>query len=295
MILRSGGATFYGFLVSNPGAWVDGSLLSPPSPGTYHAINTGPFQTPMFSTIQYGFATLLDTSTEGTGLNALDIPEGMVPKLQTDAGLPHCYMGLSSPGFGEFIGTQAGQTSGPITSQSPDLVLDDANLDRLTLGPSIQVVNYFGVTDAHVLAFSAGPSDSPRIIFNYDIVAFWWIVKDPSEPCRERRTSRLTLSFSQPMNEDDGGVYERLDPDDPDAAPTPVIDEVQPNHGNIAGGTTITVIGSGFGKDFDLQVGGVSCTDLTYVSQFKVTGKTPGPHAPGLVNVVLINADGAST
>lgn len=127
-----------------------------------------------------------------------------------------------------------------------------------------------------------------KLTGNYSILAYWWLVPDVS-PCGDKQTGALQLASEQP-----GDEWQRLDPDDPDAAPTPVIDEVTPSHGPVAGGTEITLTGSGFGMDCDVQVDGVSCTDITYDSQYQVRATVP-PHVAGNATVVLINADGVST
>lgn len=122
----------------------------------------------------------------------------------------------------------------------------------------------------------------------YDVIAYWWTIPAVSV-CGVRADSHLQYVF-----EDPGAPWVRLDPDDPDAAPTPTIESIQPDHGVIAGGTPIEIHGSGFGDGCTVAIDGVPATSVVVVSQFLITCTTPA-HAAGLETVVVTNEDGATS
>lgn len=64
---------------------------------------------------------------------------------------------------------------------------------------------------------------------------------------------------------------------DPDAAPQPTATSLDPDHGTVLGGTTVTITGSGFGADDDVVVvvGGNAATNATVVSDTEITFTTP--------------------
>jgi hypothetical protein len=77
------------------------------------------------------------------------------------------------------------------------------------------------------------------------------------------------------------GLYTYLDV-------APGVSSVAPASGPIAGGTTITINGTGFQAGASITVGGVSCDDTVLVSSTEMTCTT-GPGAAGSVSVVVTN------
>ena len=78
------------------------------------------------------------------------------------------------------------------------------------------------------------------------------------------------------------------------AISTPTIGSVTPASGTTAGGTSITITGTGFVSPETVTVGGVACA-VTASTSTSITCTT-GAHAAGLVNVVVTNPDsGAAT
>jgi hypothetical protein len=61
---------------------------------------------------------------------------------------------------------------------------------------------------------------------------------------------------------------------------------VSPKFGDIAGGTSVTINGSGFVSGSTVTIGGVACTSVVFVSAYKLTCTT-GARASGLVNAVV--------
>jgi len=75
----------------------------------------------------------------------------------------------------------------------------------------------------------------------------------------------------------------------------PTIGSIDPNHGPIAGGTTITITGTGFAVGTTITVGGAPCTAVNIISATQVTCVT-ADHAAGAVDVVVtVPAFGTTT
>jgi len=85
----------------------------------------------------------------------------------------------------------------------------------------------------------------------------------------------------------DGFTY--VAPPDP-----PVVTGLSPEQGPAAGGTTVTLTGSGFTGATGVTFDGVAGTDLTVVSDTTATVVTPA-HAPGVVDVVVTGPGGVGT
>jgi hypothetical protein len=143
------------------------------------------------------------------------------------------------------------------------------------------------------------PSAGIRITGGYDIIAWWWKLPDVT-PCGDRNTngpedsqSHLVLAEEQPPTPDGAaGDFEKLDPDDSDAAPTPIIRTLVPAGGRR--GTRVQIIGEGFGDDANVQFDGVDALDIDVVSQYQILCTAPA-HATGFANVAVINVDGVSS
>ena len=75
--------------------------------------------------------------------------------------------------------------------------------------------------------------------------------------------------------------------------PAPVVTGVSPNSDNIAGGTVVTITGTGFQPAATVTFGGAPATNVTVVNATTITATTPA-HAAGVVNVVVTNFDGQS-
>jgi len=72
------------------------------------------------------------------------------------------------------------------------------------------------------------------------------------------------------------------------AAPT--VTSVAPNAGNTAGGTAITITGTGFLAGATVGIGGVSCTGVTVVSPTSITCTT-GARSAATVDLTVTNSD----
>lgn len=90
------------------------------------------------------------------------------------------------------------------------------------------------------------------------------------------------------------------DAPDLDAPPAPpVLTSVDPTGGPLAGGTEITITGSGFEEPgagtTTVTVGGEPATGVTVMSDTEITATTPAGTTAGLVDIVVANDNGADT
>ena len=74
----------------------------------------------------------------------------------------------------------------------------------------------------------------------------------------------------------------------------PSVTSIDPAIGPSAGGTSVTITGSGFTEDTTVTLGGEALTDLSFVDSTILRGTTP-PHAAGSVDVVVSNSYGSDT
>jgi len=72
--------------------------------------------------------------------------------------------------------------------------------------------------------------------------------------------------------------------------PAPTVTGVSPTSGSTAGGTAVTITGSGFLSGATVSFGGTAATGVNVVSSTSITATTPA-HAAGAVNVVVTNTD----
>jgi IPT/TIG domain len=75
------------------------------------------------------------------------------------------------------------------------------------------------------------------------------------------------------------------------AAPT--VTSIAPASGSTAGGTNVTLTGTGFAAGATVTIGGVSATNVQVTSSTTITATTPA-HAAGAVSIVVTNPDGQS-
>ncbi len=73
----------------------------------------------------------------------------------------------------------------------------------------------------------------------------------------------------------------------PDNTP-PVVTTVVRNQGSTLGGTSVVITGTGFVSGLTADFGGSACTPVTVTGSTSISCLT-GPHAPGVVNVTVIN------
>ena len=72
--------------------------------------------------------------------------------------------------------------------------------------------------------------------------------------------------------------------------PAPTVSSVSPTSGPTAGGTSITITGTGFLANATVSVGGTAASSVAVVNSTTITALTPA-HAAGAVDVVVTNTD----
>lgn len=70
----------------------------------------------------------------------------------------------------------------------------------------------------------------------------------------------------------------------------PTISAIDPKTGSTAGGTTVTIKGTGFAEGIRVTFGGVAATTVTAAGDTSLTAVTPA-HAAGVVDVAVTNPD----
>ncbi len=73
--------------------------------------------------------------------------------------------------------------------------------------------------------------------------------------------------------------------------PAPTVSSIAPTSGSTAGGTSITITGTGFLAGATVKFGGVAATNVTLNSSTSLSATTPA-HAAGTVDVLVTNSDG---
>lgn len=76
--------------------------------------------------------------------------------------------------------------------------------------------------------------------------------------------------------------------------PPPTFGSIAPTSGPIAGGSNVTITGTGFTNATAVTFGGTSATGVVVVSDTTITATTPA-HAAGAVNVVITTPGGTTT
>lgn len=77
-------------------------------------------------------------------------------------------------------------------------------------------------------------------------------------------------------------------------AAAPVFSSISPSSGTIAGGTSVTITGSGFIDVTSVTFGGTAATTYTNGSTTTTITATTPAHAAGAVSVIITTADGGT-
>jgi IPT/TIG domain len=75
--------------------------------------------------------------------------------------------------------------------------------------------------------------------------------------------------------------------------PAPTVSSISPTSGTTAGGTAVSITGTGFLAGATVSLGGTAATGVTVVNSTTITATTAA-HAAGAVNVVVTNSDAQS-
>jgi hypothetical protein len=138
------------------------------------------------------------------------------------------------------------------------------------------------------LFFPAGSSSQTFEVDTFD--------DSPSMTDRTFNVAIGTISDSGVAGDPAAAVVTIEDDDGPQPA---TITSISPTNGTTAGGTVVTIFGSGFtgtdcvGPDVAVTFGGTDATSCTVNGNTSITATTPG-HTAGLAEVVVDNGNGAS-
>jgi hypothetical protein len=88
--------------------------------------------------------------------------------------------------------------------------------------------------------------------------------------------------------------YDPYPPPEPPAMPAPGTLVVTPDHGPIAGGTVVTISGSGFVPETTVMFGAVPATAVTVLDAATITAVTPASFDGGWVDVVVAVPEGGA-
>ncbi len=77
------------------------------------------------------------------------------------------------------------------------------------------------------------------------------------------------------------------------ANPAPNVTAINPTSGTTAGGTNVSITGTGFLAGATVKIGGTAATSVTVVGSTSITATTPA-HAAGAASVVVTNSDAQS-
>lgn len=293
-VIGGGSFRLYGVTLADEGPLVD---AEPTPDGSWHCKNTGFFPT-LPGLVQFnGPAFIYTSGTDGTNVNpAGSPPAGFKVKTQPLFTGPIVRPVFTLTGVNNASDWSFGGLSNVDSASFPT---DKENADTLLL--YIELLDPCSVNLTRLDGFPFDFSVCPKVGYSSPNVAggagtieggyellYWWWTRPDKDACGNDQTSHYKL---EPDGVDPGDGYEKLDPEDSDAHPTPVITSVEPNHGPTAGGNVVAIIGSGFGDGAGVTFGGVAATGVSVVSQYRIECDPPA-HAAGDTSVVVTNVDG---
>ncbi|MGI9243416.1 MAG: IPT/TIG domain-containing protein, partial [Verrucomicrobiales bacterium] len=215
--------------------------------------------------------TVFGVAGTGGGESILHLASGEIPGQPglfnggTRQSVP--FSGISVPGPGRL--TFKVTTSPPVRVANPTLPYYDAMVERLTFDGTETRLDPFCNEQGSDPAICISSWDSPGAgTLEFNILGpAWYNIWDELQSTPDQNYS-LEIVFR----------------------PGPVVDALAPSSGSIAGGSEITLTGSGFSHSAVVLFGGVPATGVTRVSGSELRCKTP-PGVPGAVDVRVINSD----
>lgn len=140
-----------------------------------------------------------------------------------------------------------------------------------------------------------GPSVSPSglvIDFSVEPYALYWGTDQGDTPGVKRGDvdGGAVVTVYAPASAGSTVNAVAIVPNLPNAVADPTVTEVSPAAGSAAGGTELTITGTGFAEGVTVTVGGAECT-VSAVTETTITCTTTA-HAAGEVDVVVANAGG---
>lgn len=184
--------------------------------------------------------------------------------------------GIVAPG-GSAVFTFTVVNNGPSSATSPDLVI------TIPAGLEVSGLPAFCSAAANILSCSLDSMDSGAT-FAVEIGVF--SASAPIGTVLEAEAS-VESAVDDPIPDNNYDVTPLTT-----TAP-PVIDAVEPPSGPETGGISVTITGDGLTTETTVALGGSPCTPVIFMTSNELIC-TAGPHEPGVVDVVVTNADGQS-
>ena len=230
------------------------------------------------STIGHG--VLMDTYVEG----GLDVGRGRTESVTFTATTPGTFAWVcTQPSCGDGHTSMFGQmVVNAVTTPGPTVTSISPNSGPLTGGTPVTITGAnFQSSGTTIVRFDTTPATNVSVVSSTTITAVTPAHSEQTVGVRvtnpDGQTGTLPMAFTFAV---------------------PRVTSVSPNTGSTAGGTTVTISGSGFQTGATVTIGGVSATNVNVVSATTITATTPlGPATEQVsqpVDIVVTNPDGLS-
>ncbi len=152
-------------------------------------------------------------------------------------------------------------------------------------GGTVVTITGTGFQDGAAVAFAGVPSEDVTFVNSTSLLAVTPPMADVARPRPAADATAVDVTVTNPDTQsatlEAGFTY----------LAGPGITDISPESGPTAGGTVVTITGSGFESGATVRVGGVAATDVDVVDGGTIHATT-GAHAAGVVDVEVQHADG---
>lgn len=131
-------------------------------------------------------------------------------------------------------------------------------------------------------------------VFHWDVFSGWYEIQATAPGCADptdSAQSAVTIG-PYPVPPPQVGLTITMACSNQAPPPTPVVSSLSQSSGPAAGGTTLTVLGSGFTPDSTVKFGGTAAQSVTYLSSQALTVTSPA--GSGLVDLTVQNGGTSS-
>jgi hypothetical protein len=154
---------------------------------------------------------------------------------------------------------------------------------RPFIGVSLALVVYFAIRGGLLSVVLSGDSANDASKINpFGIAAIAGLTGMFSKQAADKLAEVFSTLF---QSQGDANRKDSLD-----TAPAPEIKKIDPIEGPIAGGTNVTLTGTGFTAGATVTFGTTAATKVVVVNETTITADTPA--GEGVVDVIVANADG---
>lgn len=154
---------------------------------------------------------------------------------------------------------------------------------RPFIGLSLALVVYFAIRGGLLsVVLSGGEANDASKINPFGIAAISGLTGMFSKQAADKLAEVFSTLFK---SQGDTTRKDSLTP-----GPTPEIKLIDPKEGPAAGGTKVTITGTGFAADSKVTFGNNAATNVTFIGDTTLTADTPP--GTGAVDVIVTNSDG---